>query len=207
MKVTGVNQATSAVKMWETLPVVGIARDWSAGWRLLLPVALLDDFVGDPGWRGVACSSEGQASWHGTEARRHAAQSGGGRGTKEGSPKRRREGDQGADLFGRTAAPRARQESVHLHSGRAESCSPSGSGLGGHVRWCPTGWGWCPLEGRRLTGERGARHQRRSPARVRRGTGEGGLPCHAMSRHRSPLPEILAFSGAVLASLSLFGCL
>ena len=42
--------------------------------------------------------------------------------------KRRPEGDQGADLFGRTAAPRARQESVHLHFGRAESCSPSGSG-------------------------------------------------------------------------------
>ena len=41
--------------------------------------------------------------------------------------KRRREGDQGADLFGRTAAPRARQESVHLHSVRTESCPPSGS--------------------------------------------------------------------------------
>ena len=41
--------------------------------------------------------------------------------------KRRREGDQGADLFGRTAAPRARQESVHLHSSRPESCPPSGS--------------------------------------------------------------------------------
>ena len=43
--------------------------------------------------------------------------------------KRRREGDQGADLFGRTAAPRARQESVHLHSGRAGSYPPSGSGV------------------------------------------------------------------------------
>ena len=41
--------------------------------------------------------------------------------------KRGREGDQGADLFGRTAAPRARQESVHLHSRRPESCPPSGS--------------------------------------------------------------------------------
>ena len=45
--------------------------------------------------------------------------------------KRRPEGDQGADLFGRTAAPRARQESVHLHFGRAESCPPSGSGVAG----------------------------------------------------------------------------
>ena len=98
----------------------------------------LDGFAAVPGlWSGVQRADgdrqkrarEDRAGLRGRSAVQRA-RAGGAPGEGRGR-KRRPEGDQGADLFGRTAAPRARQESVHLHFGRAESCTPSGSGVAG----------------------------------------------------------------------------